>query len=101
LNATASRPAKSLPGICPATPIHPEQIRIAHRLHLLTIDVAANYPVTATAGEIRSLLNGFWQETRRADTAEARLAALATQQAEDRLESLLGPSTGTSPVSAN
>lgn len=57
-----------------------DQIAIAHRLHLLASTFPPRYPVTVMAGELMALLNGFWQESRRADQAEARLIALASSQ---------------------
>jgi hypothetical protein len=64
------------PGIAPPIPVHPDQVGIAHRLHLIASAVPPRYPVTVTARDLLALLNGFWQESRRADQAEMRLQSL-------------------------
>lgn len=74
--AEANRPPEA-PGIAPAVPVHPDQVAIAHRLHSLARSMPSGYPVTVLASDLLALLNGFWQESRRADVAEARLAAKA------------------------
>jgi hypothetical protein len=53
--------------------VHPQQLEVAHRLHSVARSMPAGYPVTVLAGDLLALLNGFWQESRRADQAEARL----------------------------
>lgn len=84
---TASSPASTLPpgtgtpaGIpVPPTPVCADQLAIAHRLHLIASTVPPRYPVTVTASDLLALLNGFWQESRRADVAETRLEALTAR----------------------
>src|SRR5262245_53730219 len=72
-----SSPAASIPpGIAPPVEVHPQQLDIVNRLHLLASSVPKRCPVTVIAEELLALLNGFWQESRRADQAEARLQGL-------------------------
>jgi hypothetical protein len=71
------------PTVAPAIPVHPEQIAIAHRLHLIASSVPPRYPVTVTAGDLLALINGFWQESKRADVSDARLAALTSSPGND------------------
>lgn len=77
------------PGIAPAIPVHPDQIAIAHRLGTAARSLRPGQNVTVMAGDLLALLNAFWQESRRADVAEARL------------ESLTAASVGQSAPSSN
>ena len=74
-------PTRAVPGVAPAIPIHPEQLAIAHRLYRMASTVPPKFPVTVLAGDMIALLNGFWQESRRADQATARLEALSASPA--------------------
>jgi hypothetical protein len=69
------------PGIAPAVPVHPEQLQIVHRLHLIASSARPGQAVAVMAHDLLALLNGFQQESRRADVAEAQLAAFTTRDA--------------------
>lgn len=61
------------------TAIHPDQLQIVRRLHLTATSSRPSQPVAVMAGDLLALLNGFASESRRADIAEAQLAAVNAQ----------------------
>ena len=63
------------------------QLAIVHRLGMVARSERPRCPVTIPAGELLALLNGFWQESRRADVAEARLQSLSAFHAADTVVS--------------
>lgn len=77
------------PGMAAGIPVHASQQRARDRLHEAAACLPACSRITVMAGDVNDVLNALWQETQRADRAEARL------------ESLAAANSGTAAPSAN